>query len=83
MFPPVAGLAMVLAAYIVVKTNISGYTTEDAGWVRACRNAGFFIMLMMLGYAIWDDGSKSSLEGLFYSGVLALTMNVLALHFRK
>ena len=83
LFRHVAGITIFLAMFILFKTNYDDNNSRDANWICYLRNLGFFAMAVMLGVAIWCDGSQLSLLGLFYSGFYSMAINVLALQLRK
>jgi hypothetical protein len=83
LFRVTAGIAVLMAVYIMSRMHHSGLNGLDALWVRRCRLAGFSILAGMLGNALWQEASRHSLLLLFYSGTYCLVVNAVAIFTRK
>ena len=85
-FKFVAGIDILAVLYIMWKISLDTYKhnfSRDPIWIHRCRNIGFGLMAIILGIAIWHDGSRQSILWLFYSASYSIYVNALALNFRK
>jgi hypothetical protein len=82
-FWSVAGLAVVLALYVMQQTEHDEINKKDPRWIQWLRRAGFCAMAVLLGYAMLDYASQLSLLLVFGSGVYSLAVNAAALWMRS